>query len=183
MTMTKRTNSYRVRDGVAYIDVSTPKFPRAVCLVDSEDVGHIIDGGGRWLAKQRTPKGAIYAVRQEGFKRDCSQVQMHRVILKLSNPKMHADHKNRNGLDNRKMNLRIASAIQNGANRAINADKKSSRYKGVFRCGNSWRARIHLSGTRINCGSHSTERKAALAYDLKARVLFGQFARTNLNVY
>lgn len=56
-------------------------------------------------------------------------MQMHRFILNLTNVKIHCDHKDRNGLNNQKNNLRVCNQSQNSIN------KKSlggaSKYRGV----------------------------------------------------
>jgi len=72
-----------------------------------------------------------YAVRSTGKKDGgkYSQELMHNVILDLQ-PGNLPDHKNRNGLDNREDNLRLATYSQNNANRMFNVGV--SKYKGVY---------------------------------------------------
>src|ERR1017187_6526577 len=76
------------------------------------------------------PKGAVeYAARSISDKNKKSKVRrqyMHQLIL--SSAKI--DHRNGNGLDNRRENLRAATTSQNAINAKFNA-KNTSGYKGV----------------------------------------------------
>lgn len=100
-------------------------------------------------------------------------IRMHRLILDA--PKnLEVDHINGNKLDNRRENLRLATKSQNQWNR--NKTKITvSKFKGVFKSKNRWQVKIK----QIYIGSFKTEHQAALAYDLWARDLFGEFAGTN----
>jgi len=90
------------------------------------------------------------------------------------------DHINRDGLDNRRSNLRIATASQNGANRRKKKNA-TSIYLGVSieRGRNRPRAQITKDGKTIKLGRFDTERDAAAAYDAAAIELHGDFATTN----
>ena len=104
---------------------------------------------------------------------------MHRVIMGVERD-VQLDHKNGNGLDNRRKNLRICNHSQNQANQRKRS-RASSRFKGVHRYRNSkrWSAKIHVNGQRVHLGAFDSERKAALAYDRAATKHFGEFARPN----
>jgi hypothetical protein len=106
-------------------------------------------------------------------------VSMHRVIMRA--PKgMMCDHRNHNGLDNRKSNLRLCTSAQNQYNKR---PKKgcASRYKGVVLRSDSkrWRAKIGFKGKRIHIGDFDNQMEAAMAYDDKAIELFGEFSWLN----
>ena len=102
---------------------------------------------------------------------------MHRVILSLEQGDSAVDHKNGDGLDNRKTNLRLATPSQNNMNK-LGRRGSTSKYKGVSLCGGGskkWRARIKHD----SLGRFENEVEAALAYDEKAQQIFGEFAKLN----
>jgi len=105
---------------------------------------------------------------------------MHHTILPPPDGYL-TDHRNHNGLDNRRSNLRIATYSENVQNARKTKSKTSSRYKGVdfVKATGKWRARICVAGYRIFLGSFDSELEAALAYDTAAKLYFGQFACLN----
>lgn len=104
------------------------------------------------------------------------RMMMHAFILG-SEPGMVIDHKNRNGLDNRKGNLRFATEAQNTWN--CGTVRGQSKYKGVCRRNDRWLARICISNRKVDLGSFSEEAEAARAYNLAACHLRGEFAVLN----
>ena len=68
-------------------------------------------------------------------------------------PSTGVDHKNRNPLDNRIENLRLANKSQNGLNRPKQANNTSG-YKNVswFKPKQKWRVRLNLMGKEIHIG-------------------------------
>lgn len=92
------------------------------------------------------------------------------------------DHINGNRLDNRKKNLRVATAYQNNINRKPNKNK-SSVYKGVMvkkrRYGTYIYAGIKKDKKVTHLGIFKTEKIAAMAYDKKAFEYWGEFAYLN----
>ena len=106
--------------------------------------------------------------------------RMHRLIMNC--PKgLLVDHKNHDGLDNRKCNLRLCTNAENQYNQKPLQKKTSSQYRGINwqkRIG-KWDVWIQLNGKSIFLGSFSNEIEAAKAYDKKAKELFGEFAHLN----
>jgi hypothetical protein len=105
-------------------------------------------------------------------------IKMHRLI-RPEIPKI--DHKDGNGLNNTRDNLRAATKSQNAANCRAHRDG-SSGFKGVsFRRDrpNPWRARIFENGREKMLGYFATREGAALAYNNAAIRLHGEFARLN----
>lgn len=107
-------------------------------------------------------------------------VKMHREIIKAAS-NMHVDHINRNGLDNRKANLRVVTPLENGWNKAKQRGKHSSKYKGVnwVRRDKKWQAKIQANGSPISLGAFDDEIDAAKAYDEAAKKFHGEFAVLN----
>jgi hypothetical protein len=105
-------------------------------------------------------------------------LKLHNLIM---NPPegLVVDHKNGNPLDNKQLNLRICTQHENTLN-SKNRSNSSIKYKGVDKRNNGkYRARIMIDGKREHIGDFDTGIEAALAYNEKAKELFGEFARLN----
>lgn len=132
-------------------------------LVDDEDYEFLSQF--QWYKGQRG-----YAI---------ARVTMHRLVRKTPKDKL-TDHINGNKLDNRKSNLRICSAAQNLTNRP--PDKTNiSGFKGVSwsKKRNTWETTIKVKGRKSWIGYFSNPRHAAMAYDIWAKELHGEFAWLN----
>ena len=128
-----------------------------------------------WTAFQRPEyPNLTYAIRS--VHPNQHTLYMHRVILGLTNPKVKTDHKNGNGLDNRRSNIRAATSQQNGFNTRIRRDNRSG-FKGVRRSEDNkkWVARIRLDGQRHHLGTFNSAKEAAAAYRSAARQAHGEF--------
>ena len=130
--------------------------------------------------------GGNYTARRKYRKGICVHTeQMHRTILSriLNRPLERyeeVDHENRNPLDNRRQNLRLATREQNTRNQGAHKDG-SSNFKGVSwnKEKGKWHARIYTKGKHIHIGYFENATSAAKSYDEKAKQLFGAFAVTN----
>jgi hypothetical protein len=148
-------------------------------LVDEADYYRLNNFG--WCAK--TCFGHTYAIRfVDTPKRGSVMISMHREIRKAP-AGLLVDHKNRNTLDNRRENLRLATYAQNSCNcnSSIDKTKTSSRFIGVHfrKKSGKWCATIRINREKTWLGSYDNEIDAARAYDEAARKQFGEFARLN----
>ncbi|MFA5753113.1 MAG: AP2 domain-containing protein [Bacteroidales bacterium] len=92
----------------------------------------------------------------------------------------YVDHANRDKTDNRKENLRPCTESQNQGNKISSPNRQ--QYKGVswHSIAKRWRARIKHNRCEKHLGLFDTPIEAAMAYDKKAKELFGEFARLNI---
>ncbi len=109
---------------------------------------------------------------------DGKRTLMHRLIMNPP-PGFVVDHFNGNKHDNRRSNLRVCTQSENRRNARKFCG--ASRFKGVSwsRWAGKWQAGICHNGKSIHLGYFDDEIDAALAYDRKARELFGAFAYLN----
>ncbi len=119
-----------------------------------------------------------YAKRNIGKRPNRRRLPMHRVILERMGYKdfIQPDHINGNGLDNRRCNLRPATASQNRCNRGKQSNNTSG-YKGVCWDRKKWRAYIGVNGKRIHLGLFDNIKDAARAYNEAALKYHKEFAR------
>lgn len=152
------------------IPLSQGKF----ALVDDEDFAQV--SRFNWFYSTG------YAVRNIKLDTNVYKMElMHRFLLGLNfGDGKIVDHKNGNGLDNRRENLRICSKLENQRNQGPR-HTKTSKYKGVgyFKRDKKWRARIKVGEKDIEIGKFTTEKEAALAYNKAALKYFGEFAWLN----
>jgi len=145
-----------------------------IALVDDEDFEYL--NQWKWKA-QKTKSGNWYANRVQ-YTPDKRIILMHRLILNLSDSKVWCDHKDHNGLNNQKNNLRNCNRSQNTANKRP-IKNKTSNFLGVCLYKNKWRAGLKYQGKAIHLGDFEKEQDAALAYNNGALKYHGEF--TNLN--
>lgn len=148
-----------------------------VALVDDEDFDYL--NQFKWYAREYDH--TFYACRAVPIGNSKQKVvRMHRVILGLTEAKTLVDHKDHNGLNNQRNNLRTATPLDNAANRK---GFGSSKYLGVTLSARNakkpWVSRVHKGSTSFHLGYFKNEVDAALAYNKKAQELFGEFANLN----
>ena len=123
---------------------------------------------------------SLYATRGVWLNGSCTARWLHRVILQVSNPKVKVDHKNRNGLDCRRSNLRAATNSQNTSNTKLYSNSTSG-LKGVAwnKQSKKWVAYIYADYKRIHLGYFTDKHEAAKIRDLAAKQYHKQFAVLN----
>jgi hypothetical protein len=161
------------------------------------------DGRLFWLVRPRShfrndrtwkAMNSQFAGREAGFdvfleRQNCWQwrvtlfgrmILRHLIVWALHHgewPTTDLDHKNRDSLDDRIENLRLATSSQNGANR-VKQSNNTSGFKGVSWdwYNRRWRAQISVEKKRINLGNYDTPEEAHAAYCRAAKKYFGEFA-------
>ena len=109
-----------------------------------------------------------------------SSESMHRFVLGAG-AGVCVDHKDGNGLNNQRSNLRICTTAENSRNQHHKQGGTSSQYRGVYQRKDyaKWCARIGVAGKRIFLGDFDCESAAARAYNEAALRYFGEFACPN----
>lgn len=147
------------------------------------DTGHL-----RWKVDRAQMKAGDIAGHQ-GFKDgryvrisvDLKVYRGHLLIWKMvtdQEPKAQIDHENGIKNDNRWVNLREATKSQNQANVGL-TKANTSGFKGVFfnKVSGKYYSQIVKDGVVYNLGTFDTAEEASAAYAVKAKELYGQYAR------
>lgn len=152
--------------------IEVPLSKGYVATIDAEDADLVLQY--RWSAAEigRTVYAQRSVKRADG--RWTTQ-KMHQLLTGFA----RTDHRDGNGLNNRRENLREATQRQNMCNQR--RQSPTSGYKGVtwYKSRSKWRAFIVAHGTNHHIGYFATAEDAARAYDVVAREQHGEFATLN----
>lgn len=146
------------------------------CVIDTSD--YPLVQAYRWHAVWSSGSHTYYVLAEIQNRRDVQGI--HRLILPGYQIVDHRDH---NGLHNRRKNLRPANPRQSARytrkKRHCGGVPTTSRYKGVHVNRGRYRATIRVHGKLIHLGRFDNEKTAAHAYDVAARKFFGRFRMVN----
>ena len=153
-----------------------PEYQGLVALVDDEDYERVTgdDDRGRplrWNIYQ-SDRGTRYAQATDAIVDGHRNPNMHRLILNILNdPSKETDHRNHDGLDNQRCNIRACTQSQNNQN-ARKCKSTSSIYRGIawHKLAQKWEAYITYDGKRHYLGLFLFEVEAAQAYDAAAKL-------------
>lgn len=160
--------------------IETKKFGVKEVLLDDEDYD-LIKG---YVWHIQCDKGNFYARCYVFVNGKYKIFKMHRIIMGVSHKQRpHVDHKNENGLDNRRSNLRLATIPENSRNTGPNS-RSATGYKGVslYTVGpqaGQYVVRIRFNGKNYFGGYFNNVIDAALKYNELAIKYHGEFAYIN----
>lgn len=162
-------------------------------LID-DDCKHLFEGRRSW--RSYFDGWNWYVRRHTTINKKTKTILLHREVMGVKDSKILIDHKDGNGLNNMRCNLRVCTHSENRKNRHNKSDKHTSKYLGVslkttryaytVKSGERrvseckrWEARIQHNKKQISIGFFDNEKDAALAYNDKALELHGEFASLN----
>ena len=149
-----------------------------VALIDDEDWPLV--SGYKWSAK--SCRGLWYAQANTRLADGRgTMILMHRLLLGLTDPKVHVDHADMDGLNNRRANIRPCGHNENMRNRGA-FSRNTSGFKGVTweKAASKWRAQIYLNGKNRHLGLFVTPEEAHQAYCQAAVEFYGEFANCGI---
>lgn len=154
------------------IPLKSKKYPNRFALVD--DCDYDLVSTIEW--RVAVEKGrCVYAIFRPTGK---LPIKMHRLIMGVVDSNTLVDHRNGNGLDNRRRNLRTATQNQNKTNRRKRTGSMS-KHIGVSSRGSKWYAFCNKDGIKYSIGPYESEFIAAVMRDKLARRIQGEFASLN----
>ena len=155
------------------------------CQVDDADFDFL----NQWKWGLLRRKHTCYAKRSYWKDGKSYTVKMHRLLLGLTDPNILGEHRDHNGLNNQRYNLRTCTQAENVRNKTSQKGSTSkylgvSLYLGHKGANMYWRAGIRTKDKRICVGyfpcTDEGEIKAAKAYNLIALQNHGEFANINI---
>lgn len=168
----KPFNEYRYcEDGSVEIVISDGN----VAMIDSSDL-HLVNGY-RWSICWHPDTDTIYAHANTRSKQPRTTIKMHELIIPPIEG-MEVDHRDHNGLNNRRSNLKSVTHGVNMHNQGPRKDNKVG-LKGVYAVRDKFRAQIRVNGELMNLGYYETPADAANAYDKHARIVYGENFRSS----
>lgn len=177
--MPKPIREIRIDGNIAHVPL-TRGYEAVIDAVDA----HLVSGFNWYAEIDGRSDGSIRSVYAVRKRRDESGNEkgerLHRIIAGAT-PGFEVDHKDGDGLNNRRDNIRSATTAQNQHNQRI-AQHNTSGAKGVtwHRQRGKWQAQIVISKKRKYLGCFSTVSDASRAYHAAAVSAFGEWA--NLGV-
>lgn len=145
-------------------------------LIDDEDFDLISKFKWHYRKSGRTNGKNGYAENRRG-------IFMHNIIM--NSKKGTLDHINRNGIDNRRKNLRVVTLSQNMHNFP---KKKGTKYRGIIfltgrgKNAKKWQCSMTINGKCVYFGVYKTAKEAALVYDKKVKELYKDCAILNFPI-
>lgn len=153
-------NEIRVTGDVAEIVlVDNANRPRGVAVIDAEDAP--VASEYRWCMNSK--EHTSYVVGHRLGESRGTRILLHRLLMSPPGL-MEIDHVNGDGLDNRRVNLRVVTARENRQNQPIRRDNTSG-FRGVYFSKSLGKWIAHLRDDRRNhrVGAFDTKAEAAQA--------------------
>jgi hypothetical protein len=156
-------------EGTGWLEL--PLSRGMVALIDAADWQAC--SAHKWQAGD-TGEGRFYARRRDH--KAGRHIFLHREIMCAPKGRC-VDHVNGNTLDNRRVNLRICTILQNNWNSRTVVGKSGVKGVSWSKSNHRWIAQIRAGGPKIHLGTFRSIEEAAVAYADAAALMHGEFAR------
>jgi hypothetical protein len=150
-------------------------------LVDDSD--YVMVSAFKWRPYKHKKNHTVYA---RTDRNDVAGVRrcllMHRLILGIYDRSILVDHRDGDGLNNQRFNIRSCTSRQNVQHRLVVVSRSGFlgvTFDGSVKRSKPWKATIGYLGRYTNLGRYSSPQEAALAYNKGASLICGEFASLN----
>lgn len=164
-----------IKDYIIKVFYLSKKYGEWYVIINKEDFIKIKDIRWQISKSGNTSYAVAFGRKQDGTQ---TTIRMHRLIM--GNPKYKVDHKDMNGLNNTRQNLRVASSAQNRAN-SKKPSTNTTGFKGVFYCNTfkAYKVCLTYNGKSYYGGTFTNVLSAARKYNELALKYNGEFAGLN----
>ena len=166
--MPKKIRTIRIEGNIAYVPL-TQGYEAVIDAIDADIVGQ-----KNWHA---APRGnQVYAVAKTTIDGKSANLYLHKLLTKRQDG-LCVDHIDRNGLNNRRSNLRMVTTSQNLMNSVANRRSKSG-IRGVSYCKKTkkWVATLRVNKKEVTRLYTRCKAGAIIIRKLAERKFFGKFA-------
>jgi hypothetical protein len=170
----KQIRPIRVEGNVAYV----PLTQGYEAIIDAADVP-LVEGLNWFAQTDKRRDGSVrnvYAARTDKVNGRNIASFLHRVVISAQIG-VEVDHRDNNGLNNQRANLRIATREQNARNQR-RQESDTARGTTYVKRRRKWQAQIKVGGRSIYLGMFGSEAAAHAAYIKASAELHGEFGRT-----
>lgn len=129
----KGFNDYKIDGDITYIFMKNRKGKEYITTIDTDDLQMFIDMNQHWHAAWHESPKCFYAQASEyiGDGRSNITHMMHRIIMGVEDPLISVDHRDHEGLNNKRYNLRVSSIPENVRHREAKNSNNTSGYRNV----------------------------------------------------
>jgi len=144
--MDKRKNNYKIIGNTVIVSIYKKNGTKIDFIIDIDDLERVINFHNKWYAYFNKKSRKHYIVSAD---KNRKSVRLHRYLLNAPNY-IEVDHINRDPLDNRKTNLRLADHSLNQHNKGIQQNNKTG-VKGISwdNTRNRWTAVVQVNNVRV----------------------------------
>ena len=157
----RKYSVYKIDENSLLYELTQEQF----MIIDIDDFDNIKDY--IWRSQRDNSIKSFYALTNV----DNQVISAHRLICGVYDDcDITIDHIDRDTLNNRKSNLRLATKLQQTLNRSKHSTKITSKYRGVTLRNDSTKKKFRVrgqsnNGEQVNIGSFENEIEAAIAWD------------------
>lgn len=180
----RKPNEYILKDDYAILRITSKTHGIVDCKIDLDKVDDLKQYN--WHLKYRRNSRCFCVARQVVVSKNPRRqatLLLHQHLFSndyQTTMNMTCDHINRDPLDNRLLNLRMATNSEQVINRRLQCNN-SSGFRGVSfdKRGEFFRVKIAVDNHKIYLGSFKVKEEAASAYNHAAKILHGANAQLN----